>query len=191
MKRLQVISFFCLMFLFIGALVYRKKTFAVMKVTSVIYYLSNAGNFSQFSNLLVESNVDALLSKISLIGAEGGFTVFAPTDKAFFDFGQVGVLRSKKEDLREFIKYHVVVGKQLSERDLKPGARFQTLAGEMLDVSAIGSIEYSVKVTNGVIYILDHVLINPSIKNKLRSLPTSASASAAGFNRYSTYVPYK
>ena len=169
MKHLRRLLPLYVLLLLACFLMRKKNSYAIeFSNTSIMYYLSNAGLFNQFSNLLVEAQADTWLSKVNLFGAEDGFTVFAPTDKAFFDFSRIGILRDAPEKrplLEKFIKFHIVPRK-LSRSQLRPksGSRFDTLAEKKLDVNAIGTVLYSVEVSNGVIYVVDKVLVNPDLK---------------------------
>lgn len=164
--------------------------------TSIMYYLSNAGIFNQFSNLLVEAQADTWLNKVNLVGAENGFTVFAPTDKAFFDFGRIGILRGtpeKRAFLEKFIKFHIVPRK-LTRAQIRPGSknRFDTLTEKKLDIGMIGTVLYSVEVSNGVIYVVDSVLINPELKPMFPEITGGSTAPvSSSFKKYSTYNQYK
>lgn len=103
---------------------------------------------------------------------EGPFTVFAPTDDAF-----AALLKSldvtaeellNRSDLADILLYHVVKGNVLST-DLVDGMEVETLNGKkvkislnpaMVNDSKISSAD--IKTTNGVIHVIDSVLLPPA-----------------------------
>lgn len=118
----------------------------------------------------------AALKAADLVGAlkgPGPFTVFAPTDAAFAKL-PAGTLDSllkpeNKEKLKGILLYHVVSGKIMAA-DIKGAARPKTLQGATLDVKAgaAGVTVNGARVTgadvaasNGVIHVIDSVLLPP------------------------------
>ena len=115
----------------------------------------------------------AALQKANLVGAlqgEGPFTVFAPTNAAFEKLlSGLGITADQllnHPQLSEVLLYHVVSGQVLST-DLKDDMKAPTLNGEniMIDLSNGVKINDSnvvtadVMATNGVIHIIDTVLV--------------------------------
>ena len=102
----------------------------------------------------------------------GPFTVFAPTNDAFEAAG--GVLgRLDDGQTRTAVTYHVVPG-VVTSADLTPGATFDTLAGETLTVLDDGTLTGGIQVItadltadNGVVHIVDNVLVPGSISRSL------------------------
>ena len=124
----------------------------------------------QFSMLV------SLLQKADLVGAlqgEGPFTVFAPTNDAFA--GLVAALGITPEELMaqpqlaEVLLYHVVSGKVMST-DLTDGLMAPTLNGETVTfdlssgvkVNGASVIAADVEASNGVIHVIDGVLVPQS-----------------------------
>jgi uncharacterized surface protein with fasciclin (FAS1) repeats len=119
---------------------------------------------STLNRLLVEAGLaDALR------GA-GPFTLFAPTDDAFkaVPAATMTQLANDKAMLRSVLSYHVVPGK-LSSADIKNGA-VKTLQGANVQLSKSGAFvtvedavvqPADIQATNGVIHIIDRVLIPP------------------------------
>jgi transforming growth factor-beta-induced protein len=125
--------------------------------------------------------VDAV-SKAGLVealSAEGPYTVFAPTNDAFEmlfkDLGISGVSDLTAEQLKPILLYHVVSGKVMAE-DVKTGkvATLNEEAWMNIDASKSGvMIDGSSKViiadvegTNGVIHVIDKVLVPETKKSK-------------------------
>jgi uncharacterized surface protein with fasciclin (FAS1) repeats len=104
----------------------------------------------------------------------GPFTVFAPTNAAFNKLpkGTVdGLLKpEKKETLSDILEYHTFVG-VLKAENLKDGTTFGQANGQNIKISVkngkimindSATIVSSVKASNGMIHIIDTVLLPPS-----------------------------
>jgi uncharacterized surface protein with fasciclin (FAS1) repeats len=119
----------------------------------------------------------AALVRANLAGAfQGGFdddfTVFAPTDAAFQDLytalGVEGVDQIPLETLTAVLQYHVVPARAFSQ-DLRQGASLPTLlTGQNLTVnlsnlqindSGLVAAALNIHATNGVIHVIDKVLM--------------------------------
>lgn len=113
---------------------------------------------------------------VDTLKGAGPFTVFAPTDEAFAKLpaGTVeGLLKPEsKATLTEILTYHVVAGNVPSTEAVKlPGA--DTVAGKKLTFSLKGSDFYingakvittDIVCSNGVIHVIDAVLLPPAEK---------------------------
>jgi transforming growth factor-beta-induced protein len=118
----------------------------------------NPGEF----NTLVAAVVQADL--VATLQSEGPFTVFAPTDAAFEALG-VDLASLSKEELTSILLYHVVPGSVFSS-DLSAGS-VATANGAMIAVSLDAGVKINesnviianVQTTNGVIHVIDKVLI--------------------------------
>ncbi len=135
---------------------------------------------------IVEVAVDAkfttLVAAVKAAGlaealqAKGPFTVFAPTDAAFAKLpaGTVDALLKDPAKLASILKYHVVPGKVMAADVIKAkGAKPATLNGAALDVMVKGGMVYvngakvisaDVAASNGVIHVIDTVLLPPAGK---------------------------
>ena len=101
----------------------------------------------------------------------GPFTVFAPTDAAFAKLpaGTVEGLLADKEKLASIVTFHVVSGKVMAADIVKAnGATPKTVNGLPLDIVVRGGKVYvngvnvvtaDVQASNGVIHVLDAVLL--------------------------------
>ncbi len=113
------------------------------------------------------------LQKADLVGAlqgEGPFTVFAPTNAAFAKLLEALDITAEEllaqPDLAKVLTYHVVSGKVMST-DLSDGLEADTLNGEKItfDLSGDPKVNDSsittvdIEATNGVIHIVDTVLV--------------------------------
>lgn len=122
-----------------------------------------------FETLVAALDAAGLVDDLS---GPGPFTVFAPTDAAFALLDPClleQLLTSDVETLRQILLYHVVSGEFLSS-DLFDGQRITTLQGEEVVVT-IGCIWINnalviiedIQACNGVIHVIDAVLIPPSL----------------------------
>ncbi|HVU01092.1 MAG TPA: fasciclin domain-containing protein [Polyangiaceae bacterium] len=125
-----------------------------------------AGSFTKLAAALGTADLVAALK-----GA-GPFTVFAPTDDAFvtFETDNPGVLAGLSKDaLTEILKYHVVSGAAVESKDLKNGQVFVTLSGSPILIDTSSGVKVDdAKVTtadvvasNGVIHVIDHIILPP------------------------------
>jgi transforming growth factor-beta-induced protein len=135
---------------------------AVITLPTIVDHAVNNADFSQLVGALTATNlVPALL-------LPGPFTVFAPTNQAFDIATAVAGLST--EQLSSVLTYHVAPG-NLQSTDLFAGT-FPTVNGQQISV-AVGTgvtitdanggvsnvIATDVQGTNGVIHVLDRVLI--------------------------------
>ncbi|MDE5412542.1 fasciclin domain-containing protein [Alkalihalobacterium chitinilyticum] len=109
---------------------------------------------------------------VDALKAEGPFTVFAPTDEAFANLlDELGVTADEllaSEDLTDILLYHVVEGKVMST-DLVDGMEATTLNGEKItitlnpvQVNGVNVVTPDVEASNGVIHVIDAVLLPAS-----------------------------
>ncbi|MEM9774313.1 MAG: fasciclin domain-containing protein [Chloroflexota bacterium] len=130
---------------------------------------SEAGSF----NTLVAA-LDAA-GLVDTFAGEGDFTVFAPTDDAFAALPE-GTVESLLEDpqgaLTQILTYHVVEGSVLAETVVTLDSA-TTLQGEDVSIAVVDGgvvlndsvkvVTTDLKATNGVIHVIDAVLLPPSI----------------------------
>jgi len=126
-----------------------------------------AGSFKQLASALTTAGlVDALKGK-------GPFTVFAPTDDAFdaFEAENPGVLAGlSKAELTAVLTYHVVSGAAVESGALKDEQVFVTLNGSPVLIDTTGGVKVSdaevttadVKASNGVIHVIDKIILPPA-----------------------------
>lgn len=124
-----------------------------------------AGSFNTLATALTEAGlVDALKG-------EGPFTVFAPTDEAFNKLpkGTLENLLKDKEALKNILLYHVVSG-SVTSNDVVNLSSAETLSGAEVKIKANKKyvkidnakvIQADVMASNGVIHVIDKVLIPP------------------------------
>lgn len=110
---------------------------------------------------------------VDVLSNAGPFTVFAPTNAAFdkLPAGTVdGLLKpEKKNDLADILQYHVYVG-SLSAESLQDGQTLGMVNGGSVKVTkkdgkimlnGTATIVASVPASNGIIHVIDGVLLPP------------------------------
>lgn len=125
-----------------------------------------AGNFTILAKALEAAGL------IDALKGDGPFTVFAPTDAAFAKLpaGTVASLLKpeNKEKLKAILLYHVVSGKVTATDVMKlNGQPVKTLQGGRIKVSAkhgvrvdnANVIQTDIAASNGVIHVIDTVLM--------------------------------
>ncbi|MCH5378322.1 MAG: fasciclin domain-containing protein [Planctomycetes bacterium] len=121
-----------------------------------------------FSTLLAAA---AAADLVDVLGSDGPFTVFAPTDDAFgrLPDGKVETLLEdeNRNQLVDILKYHVVSGRIYSEQAAAAG-RASTLQGQSLETSVTANglqvndarvVQADLDTANGVIHVIDAVLL--------------------------------
>jgi uncharacterized surface protein with fasciclin (FAS1) repeats len=112
---------------------------------------------------------------VETLSGNGPFTVFAPTNEAFEALPD-GTLESllkpeNKDQLVAVLTYHVIGAKVMSS-DLKEGQKAKTVQGEEVTISLKGGASVSgakvatadIKASNGVVHVIDKVILPPSMK---------------------------
>jgi uncharacterized surface protein with fasciclin (FAS1) repeats len=115
---------------------------------------------------------------VETLKGEGPFTVFAPTDKAFEALGEetLNAVLKDKEKLKKILTYHVVAGKVMAKDAIalaKDNKSAKTVQGGEIALSLEGEgkaaklklngkatvIKPNVQATNGVIHVIDAVIL--------------------------------
>ena len=122
-------------------------------------------DFSTLAKLINDAGLAQTLS------GPGPFTVFAPTNAAFAKLPAktMAELAADKAKLAAVLTYHVVPG-AVTAADVKPG-NVKTVQGANVAVSRAGNFvtvenavvtQADIKAANGVIHVIDSVLIPPA-----------------------------
>jgi uncharacterized surface protein with fasciclin (FAS1) repeats len=148
----------------------------VMSLANTGFSANNPGNKKDIVDTAVATGnfkiLAAALAKAGLVETlkgEGPFTVFAPTDEAFNmllkDLGITADELLARQDLKDILLYHVLPGKVMSG-DLKEGMQAQTLAKKNVTISLdpvqvneAKVVTPDVEASNGVIHVIDKVLL--------------------------------
>jgi uncharacterized surface protein with fasciclin (FAS1) repeats len=122
-----------------------------------------AGSFKTLAKLLTDADLVAVMK------SPGPFTVFAPTDEAFAKVPKATLeaLAKDKAKLQAVLKYHVLTSKWTSD-DIKlvkstGTAQGQSLAfgaeGATLTVNGAKIVKANIDCSNGMVHVIDSVLI--------------------------------
>lgn len=124
-------------------------------------------------NSLVSALIHANL--VGALSGEGPYTVFAPTDAAFEEFGlnlSDFDTEAENETLAKILSYHVAMGSVMSS-SITSGMEVNSLIQEPISVSVFnGSVilngeasvtQADVMTSNGVIHVINKVLMPPSM----------------------------
>lgn len=126
---------------------------------------AGAGNFKTLQKALEATGLDETLKS-------GNYTVFAPTDEAFAKLpeGTLEKLLGDKEALKKILLYHVVEGKVLAA-DVISKTEVKTVEGSSAKIKAKNGkvkidkariIQTDLTATNGVIHVIDTVIMPPA-----------------------------
>lgn len=124
-----------------------------------------AGSFKTLAAALTAAGL------VDTLKGAGPFTVFAPTDDAFAKLpeGTVDALLSDIPKLTKILTYHVVSGKVMAA-DVVNLTSAKTVEGSEVKIDAANGVKINdskvttpdVAADNGVIHIIDSVLIPPA-----------------------------
>jgi transforming growth factor-beta-induced protein len=137
-----------------------------MMEPQVVDIIAAAEEAGSFNTLLTAVEAAGLTSALQ---GSGPFTVFAPTDAAFeaLPAGTLNALLADPDALSDVLLYHVAEG-ELSSSEVTASAFIPTLngqalpvagAGGVLTIAGAGLVQVDVTATNGVIHVVDEVLI--------------------------------
>lgn len=142
---------------------------------NILDIVAAAGDFTTLLNLVEQGDLTEKLS------SDGPFTLFAPTDTAFAALPD-GAL-ADPNTAQDVLLYHVVAGKFMAG-DLTDGTQLVTLLGDELPVTVQGDeiavggspiVLSDLEAENGVVHVLETVLLPPS-----SAVAAGAVAAAAG-----------
>ena len=143
----------------------------IVPAKNIVETASETADLSTLVSVL--SNYSDLVDALS--DETGEFTVFAPTNAAFAALltviGQTTADDIPAEVLREVLEYHVIAANEILSTDLAAGT-VTTFNGEDITVtevggsfliSGVGINTADVMTSNGVVHIMDGVLVPPSV----------------------------
>jgi len=136
---------------------------------NIVETAAYAGNFKTLVTAVKAAGLDGILT------GEGPFTVFAPNDDAFSKLpaGTVDDLLKpeNKRKLSSILTYHVVSGKVMSKDVAGKMKKANSVEGAAVSIDATGKavmvdkaivIEADIGASNGVIHLIDRVIMAPS-----------------------------
>ncbi|QDV05588.1 Immunogenic protein MPT70 precursor [Planctomycetes bacterium Poly30] len=138
---------------------------------NIVEVATEAGSFG---TLLAAAKAAGLVDALT---GQGPLTVLAPTDEAFEALGKETIANLLKPENRETLKtiltYHVISGKVEAKDALRAGSA-ATLAGPEVSFSLVGGkllvngevsvLANDIAASNGVIHVINEVLIPPTPK---------------------------
>ena len=124
-----------------------------------------AGSFKTLARLLTDADL------VGVMKGPGPFTVFAPTDEAFAKVPKdvLDGLAKDKAKLQEVLKYHVLTSSWTTD-DIKLVKQTGTVQGKPVVFAASGAtltvngakiVQPNVGCANGMIHVIDAVLLPP------------------------------
>jgi len=129
-----------------------------------------AGDFTTLLAALQATGLDTVLAN-----ANDTYTVFAPNDAAFAQLGEetINALLADPDTLRDILLYHVIAGSQVdsttalslagSDVNVANGDTVRiSLDGDRLLVNVSEVIATDIQASNGVIHVIDAVLLPPA-----------------------------
>lgn len=160
--------------------------------SNIVETAQATADLSSLVSALQKADESANNDLISALSGDGPFTVFAPTNAAFADlFAQLDGIDSlddfNTEELQDLLAtiltYHVISGTAALSTDLSDGQTLTTLQGATLDVSTTGGVFIgdatdadaevtgaNVETTNGVVHIVNKVLLPQAILDALADI---------------------
>jgi len=129
---------------------------------NIIETAVEAGNFKTLIRVLQEAGL------VDIFTREGPYTIFAPTDEAFLKLpkGTIENLLHDKEKLTDLLTNHVLsdilmVKKAVSLHNVKTinGKKIIIKTGKNVKIDNAKIITTDIKCTNGIIHVIDEVLI--------------------------------
>ncbi|XP_063763650.1 periostin, osteoblast specific factor b isoform X2 [Eleginops maclovinus] len=120
------------------------------------------------------------------LGQPGHFTLFAPTNEAFETLGSEVLerLQGDKEVLKALLNFHLLDSVQCSEA-IMAGTSYETLEGNNIEIGCDGEsltvngikmvLKKDIVTTNGVIHLIDQVLMPDSAKQVMELVGSSQS----------------
>lgn len=143
-------------------------TRAQQEAGDIVDVAASAGTFETLLTAAREAGL------VETLRGEGPLTVFAPTDSAFAKLpeGTLEAVLQDREKLRAILTYHVVAGEVTSDQVVKLDEA-ETVNGEKVRISVRdGSVmineakvvKADVQAGNGVIHVIDSVLMPPEKK---------------------------
>ena len=146
--------------------------------------VENAVNSADHTTLVAAVKAAGLVDTLK---GPGPFTVFAPTDEAFAKLpkGELEKLTKNKKKLTEVLTYHVVSGAAVKKADIASTPSAKTVAGPELALTSGTDVKindtativsFDIIATNGVIHVIDTVLMPPKPGKAPKAAPKEKAA---------------
>ncbi|XP_035536087.1 periostin, osteoblast specific factor b isoform X1 [Morone saxatilis] len=137
-------------------------------------------------DLTTLSDVALSAGMLEKLGQPGHYTLFAPTNEAFESLGidVLERLQSDKEVIKALLNFHLLDSVQCAEAILA-GSSYETLEGNNIEIGCDGEsltvngikmvLKKDIVTTNGVIHLIDQVLMPDSAKQVMELVGSSQS----------------
>lgn len=140
-------------------------------VGTIVDVAVQSGSFSTLVTALQEAGL------VDTLSSEGPFTVFAPTDDAFeaLPEGLLETVLADSDLLTSILTYHVVGG-EVTAADVVTIESAETVQGEALAITVddgsvmvnqANVVQTDVDASNGIIHVIDAVILPPSVAEAL------------------------
>ncbi|HEY2979507.1 MAG TPA: fasciclin domain-containing protein, partial [Burkholderiaceae bacterium] len=132
--------------------------------TTIADTAARTPQLSTFNQLIIDAGLADSLR------AAGPYTVFAPSDEAFKALPEktLAELKQNKEQLKAVVNYHVLPAKMLAAdfsntnaKTVQGGNLALARAGTFVTVEDAVVTQADVAATNGVVHVIDRVLVPP------------------------------
>jgi uncharacterized surface protein with fasciclin (FAS1) repeats len=141
--------------------------FAADKEADIVDTAVSAGKFKTLVAAVKAADL------VDTLKGPGPFTVFAPTDEAFAKLGDETIqnLLKDKKKLGAILTYHVIPGSVMAKEAAQVNGPVKTVQGKPLMIQTKGGevmvgkakvITTDIKCKNGVIHVIDAVLLPPT-----------------------------
>ncbi|MGH8948695.1 MAG: fasciclin domain-containing protein [Acidimicrobiia bacterium] len=150
----------------------------------IVDVATEAGNFSTLVTAVEAAGL------VETLQGEGPFTVFAPTDEAFAALpeGTLDGLLADTEALSQVLLYHVVPGEVMASDvvELESAGTAQgediaiTVEGDSVMVNGANVVSTDIVASNGVIHVIDQVILPPSMSEAAEMGDIVETAQTAG-----------
>ncbi|WP_428194522.1 fasciclin domain-containing protein [Deinococcus saxicola] len=155
---------------------------AEMSTNSLYDVIVADDRFSTLRDLLSDAGITDILM-------DNEYTIFAPTNEAFaaVDPETLALIASDPNTLQQVLLYHIVTGKMTADQ-VSAESQIRSLEGSNLavkkdgDTQMVGEAKVAGSVDtadNGVIYVIDKVLLPPTLKLPAPPTPAEAPVAAA------------
>ncbi|GIV83965.1 MAG: hypothetical protein KatS3mg052_0972 [Candidatus Roseilinea sp.] len=174
-----------------------REALAAAEMKDIVDTALAAGSFNTLATALQAAGL------VDTLKGEGPFTVFAPTDEAFAKLDKAlleDLLKPENKDtLTAILTYHVVPGK-VTAADVVKLTGAKTVQGEEVAIKVDGDtvvlndaakvITPDVMASNGVIHVIDTVILPPSVREALAAAEmkdiVDTALAAGSFNTLAT-----
>ena len=157
---------------------------AAAQAADIVDTAVGAGQFTTLAKALQAAGL------VETLKGPGPFTVFAPTDAAFAKLpaGTLDALLADPASLKAVLTYHVVSG-EVPARQVIDLRSATPIEGEPITIAVSGGsvvlngttnvVKTDIMASNGIIHVIDAVLVPPSIARAMQAAPPSAGGQVA------------